>query len=75
MRRAGIGAKTMHRDLSSQTSAEFNLHCFVIKSLSTLAVVTSSNLHSKWTGGGRVEKSGTGVSFVDSRIVLTLFSK
>jgi len=51
----------MHRDLSSQTGAESNSHCFVdesFKSLSTSAVVTSSNLHSEWTGGGRVEKSG-----------------
>ena len=48
MRRAKIGAKTMHRDLNSQTGAESNSHCFVdesLKSLSTSAVVTSSNLH------------------------------
>ena len=77
MRRARIGAKTMHRDLSSQTGAESNSLCFVdesLKSLSTSAVVTSLNLHSEWTGGGRVEKSGTGASFLDSRIALTLFS-
>src|SRR6218665_2597466 len=78
MRRARIGAKTMHMDLSSETGAESNSHCFVdesLKSLSTSAVVTSSNLHNEWTGGNRVEKSGTGASFVDSRIALTLFSK
>jgi len=78
MRRVKSGAKTMQRDLSSQTVAESNSRYFddeSLTSLSSSAVETSLNLHSEWAEGGRVEKSGIGVLFVDSRIVLILFLK